>query len=490
MVPIRQNLVSSSKYSIKCPYTMEPKGITVHNTANNASAENEIAYMVRNNLEVSYHYAVDDIEIIQGIPENRNAWHAGDGNNGTGNRKTISIEICYSTGDKAKFERAQENAAEFIAYKLKEKGWGIDKVYTHEHWSGKHCPHRTLDEYGWDYFIGLINKYLNGGTSTPTTNTTTTTTNINITYQTWDDVKNTWLPNVNGNSDYAGIFGHDVCAVFANLSEGDCVYRTHTQGGSWLPEVKNRADYAGIFNKPIDGFMIKATDSNVKIHYQVHIRGGNWLPYVTGYTANDSNNGYAGIIGKPIDGIRMYAEKTTTQVVNPAPAPAPAPEPTPAPVVEYFRVRTSWADSKSQKGAYKSLEGAIAKCQECGEGYKVFDNNGNEVYTYVKPVEPAPVKPETTPVVPPVVEPEAPVVEPETPVEPEAPIEPEAPVEPETVNPENSNIDNTTDPKDTESKSETDTDLNSPEVDSNKINSILILFEKILKIILSWFSKK
>ena len=164
MVPIKQMLVNANKYNIKCPYSMTPEGITVHNTANNASAENEIKYMIGNNKQVSYHYAVDDKEIIQGILENRNAWHAGDVN-GNGNRKTIGIEICYSTGDKAKFEKAQENAAEFVAYKLKEYGWDTDKVYTHKHWSGKHCPHRTLDEYGWEYFINLVKKYMGKQTS-------------------------------------------------------------------------------------------------------------------------------------------------------------------------------------------------------------------------------------------------------------------------------------------------------------------------------------
>ena len=167
MVPIRQMLVSADKYGIKCPYSMKPEGITVHNTANKAPAENEIKYMIGNDKEVSYHYAIDDKEIIQGILENRNAWHAGDGGGGKGNRKTIGIEICYSTGDKTKFEKAQENAAEFVAYKLKEYGWGIDKVYTHKHWSGKHCPHRTLDEYGWEYFLDLVEKYM-GKQTTPT----------------------------------------------------------------------------------------------------------------------------------------------------------------------------------------------------------------------------------------------------------------------------------------------------------------------------------
>lgn len=159
MVKIRQNLVDVSKYDIKCPYEIKPEGITIHNTANKASAANEISYMRRNNNEVSFHYAVDDIEIVQGILDSRNAWHAGD-KKGPGNMTTIAIEICYSTGDKEKFEKAQLNAAEFVAYKMKEYGWEIDKIYPHKHWSGKHCPHRTLDEYGWDYFIDLVKSFL------------------------------------------------------------------------------------------------------------------------------------------------------------------------------------------------------------------------------------------------------------------------------------------------------------------------------------------
>ena len=126
-----------------------------------------------------------------------------------------------------------------------------------------------------------------------------------VTYQVWDDVKNKWLPNVKNDSDYAGIFGHDVCAVFANLSRGNIFYKVHYKGGKWLPEVKNRTDYAGLFNKPIDGLMMK-TDTGAKLYYRVHLRRSNkWLPWVTGYNANDNNNGYAGIIGQEIDGIQI-----------------------------------------------------------------------------------------------------------------------------------------------------------------------------------------
>jgi len=155
-----QNLVPTSKYNIKCPYSMTPEFIVVHNTANDASAANEVAYMIRNNDKVSFHYAIDDKEIIQGIPENRNAWHAGDGANGQGNRKGLSIEICYSKSGGKRFEEAEKLAAKFIAYKLKEKGWGIDKVKKHQDFSGKYCPHRTLDM-GWQRFLNMIQSELN-----------------------------------------------------------------------------------------------------------------------------------------------------------------------------------------------------------------------------------------------------------------------------------------------------------------------------------------
>lgn len=157
---IIQNLVSPSKYNIKCPYAMNAEFIVVHNTANDASARNEIAYMISNNNKVSFHYAIDDKEIVQGIPENRNAWHAGDGGNGKGNRKGLSVEICYSKSGGQRFLNAEKLAAKFIASKLKEKNWGIDKVKKHQDFSGKYCPHRTLD-LGWDRFLKMVQTELN-----------------------------------------------------------------------------------------------------------------------------------------------------------------------------------------------------------------------------------------------------------------------------------------------------------------------------------------
>lgn len=169
---IVKNLVPSTKYSIKCPYTMNPEFIVVHNTANDSSAKNEIAYMISNNNQVSFHYAIDNKEIVQGIPENRNAWHAGDGGNGSGNRKGIAIEICYSKSGGDKFIAAEKLAAQFIASKLKEKGWDISKVKKHQDFSGKKCPHRTLDM-GWQRFLNMIKSYMNVSTSSSVSTATT-----------------------------------------------------------------------------------------------------------------------------------------------------------------------------------------------------------------------------------------------------------------------------------------------------------------------------
>ena len=155
-----KNLVSQSKYSIKCPYSMIPEFVVVHNTANDASAQNEVKYMISNNNQVSFHFAVDDKEIVQGLPLDRNAWACGDGANGKGNRKGIQIEICYSKSGGARFENAEKNAAKFIAQLLKERGWGVDKVKKHQDFSNKYCPHRTLDK-GWASFVNMIKDYLN-----------------------------------------------------------------------------------------------------------------------------------------------------------------------------------------------------------------------------------------------------------------------------------------------------------------------------------------
>lgn len=156
---ITKMLVPQSKYDIKCPYEMEPEFIVVHNSYNDASAMAEVSYMIGNNNKTSFHCAIDNVQIVQGIPFDRNSWNAGDGRNGKGNRKGISIEICYSKSGGERFDDAEKLAAEYIAYLLKQYNWGIDRVKKHQDFANKYCPHRTLD-LGWERFLNKIKENL------------------------------------------------------------------------------------------------------------------------------------------------------------------------------------------------------------------------------------------------------------------------------------------------------------------------------------------
>ena len=155
---IVKKLCPEERYGIKCPYEREADRIVVHNTANDAPAVNEIAYMINRPEEVSFHFAVDDKEAVQGLPVERNAWASGDGL-GAGNMRGIHVEICCSKSGGERFQRAEENAAELIAGLLRERGWGLERVTKHQDYDGKYCPHRTLDM-GWERFLGMVKKYL------------------------------------------------------------------------------------------------------------------------------------------------------------------------------------------------------------------------------------------------------------------------------------------------------------------------------------------
>lgn len=310
MVKIRKNLLPESLYYWKSPYEMKPTRIVVHNTANDASADAEIKYMNRSpkqgGVQVSYHYAVDDIEAVQGLPENRNGWHAGDGN-GKGNREGIAIEICYSKSGGERFIKAEQNAAELIVDILNRYGWGMDKITKHQDYMDKYCPHRTLDM-GWDRFLKMIQDKLDKNPK-PVVNEDTTGV---ITYKAYDGV---WLPEVNKCDDtdngYAGIYGRTISGLKAKCEHGEILIQSHIIGASnYLPEISsknynnnNEDSYSGIYGRPIDCVKIRSTKGWVK--YRVHIKGGKWLPWVDSRTKTGSES-YAGIYGKEIDGIQMY----------------------------------------------------------------------------------------------------------------------------------------------------------------------------------------
>lgn len=308
MVPIKQNLLSQSKYDLKVPVescAKDMKYIVVHNTANDASAANEVAYMIRNDSSTSFNAAVDDKEIVIGIPLNRGAFAAGQRD---GNAHGIHIEICYSLSGGTRFDKAEKNAAEYIAQLLKERKWDISHVKKHQDFDGKYCPHRTLDK-GWQRFLNMVKSYMTASTPTkptPKPSTPKPTCTGDLTYSAY--AGRHWLPQVKNCEDYAGNFGQAVEGLKINAKNCDIYYRVHLRGGGWLPEIKNSgagADgYAGIYGEQIDGVQIRTPVGFVNC--RVHIKGGGWLSWVRfGSKYNSGANGYAGIYGSAIDAIQM-----------------------------------------------------------------------------------------------------------------------------------------------------------------------------------------
>lgn len=309
MVKLEERFISSNLYKIKCPYSMTPQYITIHNTANDASAENEYTYMTKTNSKstTGWHIVVDDKKAIDAIPLNRNAWHAGDGTNGNGNRNSIGIEICYSKSGGDRFIQAEKNCAELVAKLLKDYNLDISRVKRHYDWSRKYCPHRTMDM-GWDRFLNMVKSYM-GNTPTPTLKPTPDYTGV-ITYQVYT---NKWLSPVskcdNTDNGYAGIYGKPISGFRCKPQYGEIIYEAHELGGKWLGAVSSKDystgganSYAGVYGKKIDGIRIKSTRGYVD--YRVHIKGGKWLDWVNSKTKTGTES-FAGIYGKEIDGIQM-----------------------------------------------------------------------------------------------------------------------------------------------------------------------------------------
>lgn len=98
-----------------------------------------------------------------------------------------------------------------------------------------------------------------------------------------------------------------------------------------------------------------------------------------GKTLDDVRNDVAKLLGE---------DSTTTPPTETTPS-----QPSTSKVL--YRVRKSWKDAASQKGAYSVLENAKKCCDQAGSGYYVFDGDGKVVYP-----KPAATTTPSTPTVP------------------------------------------------------------------------------------------
>lgn len=148
---------------------MTPKGITIHATANTRTGANARAHAkyikgpAAQARGASWHFSVDDREIWQHLPATKNAWHAGDGRGGTGNRSTIGVEMCVNRD--GNLNRTEANTI-WLVVKLILEIPSIDafldrSIRQHWHWNRSNCPSTLRGRLnGWNDFTTAIAQQL------------------------------------------------------------------------------------------------------------------------------------------------------------------------------------------------------------------------------------------------------------------------------------------------------------------------------------------
>ena len=143
-----------------------PEYITIHNTddINEAAGTNDAEQYARatfngNMGDVTVHFYIDETDCWQIVPMNEVAYHAADGVNGTGNSKSVAIEIIMDGSGKDYDTKAEDRGAQLAAWLLVKYNLGIDKLKTHRDWyPAKYCPQYILPH--WAKFKSSVEKYM------------------------------------------------------------------------------------------------------------------------------------------------------------------------------------------------------------------------------------------------------------------------------------------------------------------------------------------
>ena len=146
----KQHITNKNK---RLNVNMKPEFITIHSTGNpKSTAQNERDNLERsgNTSSTGFHYVVGDNIIIEAIPPTEKCYHAGDGKNGTGNSKSIGIEM-VETGDRKK---VIQNTVRLVKHLQQKFNISSKKVVRHYDWSKKNCPRILNNDGTWhDWYI-------------------------------------------------------------------------------------------------------------------------------------------------------------------------------------------------------------------------------------------------------------------------------------------------------------------------------------------------
>lgn len=157
---LRTMLVPEGRHGRRITFPLEPGYITIHSTQNPGAtaAQHGLgmqkgAYRGRSRWNrtgyLTWHFTVDDREVVQSLPLNIQGEHAD--HEGPGNRTSIAIEICEFR-DARRQAAAIARAAELTAWLRRRYDIPLEHVVPHYHWPQRHfggyqkdCPRILLD---------------------------------------------------------------------------------------------------------------------------------------------------------------------------------------------------------------------------------------------------------------------------------------------------------------------------------------------------------
>lgn len=289
---------------------LDPSFVVIHETANpGATARNHRDYWSRED-DYAVHYVADWTgDVYHCVPDDRLCWQVGNGN-----AKVVGIELCHAT-NQADFERVWSVGVEWAAWMLKRKGWGIDRLISHNDctnwWGGSdHTdPIGYFQEYGrsWEQFKQDVTAAMDGAAPSPSPapsgDAVRYRASIDPEGKIWlSEMRDGWDSGGSGD-DYAGIMDQPIRWFACNAKR----YRVHTASSGWLPWVSkyNTADLkdgcAGD-GSPING--IEVDDSTVR--HAAHAKGRGWYADMVGrHDTGGTNDTFAGDLANKIDAVRM-----------------------------------------------------------------------------------------------------------------------------------------------------------------------------------------
>ena len=367
----------------------------------------------------------NDGTVYQTLPWNHRGWHCGSGNKGSGNNTHIGVEMCepacirYTAGSnftcsnlaeaKVVAKRTYEAAVELFAYLCKKYSLnpladGI--IISHREGHGRGIASNHGDpEYLWvqlgmgytmDGFRKAV-KAAMGGESSGTDGYTKIMGNAAATAEQMKAYLKAKNPGVahsvldmvplylsEGRAE--GVRG-DIAFAQSCLETGNFTF-----SGSAVTLPQNNFCGMGVTSNGVKGNSFDTPQLGIRAQVQ-HLKAyastdalknaciDPRFKYVTrgcagyvewlGQKENPDGKGWAAGAG--------YGEKILSILKGILGMAGGADPSAPAETEIWYRVRKSWTDALSQKGAFKSLENA-KKCADANLGYSVFDGKGSKIY--------------------------------------------------------------------------------------------------------------